>query len=70
MPEPTTHTDERTNSLRKEYEDLVAKAEQQQPGISDLLAVYGDLQKVLEQSQAYLRMFDTTYKSSTTSLTR
>ncbi|MCX6142260.1 MAG: hypothetical protein NTZ35_03480 [Ignavibacteriales bacterium] len=70
MTEPTTHTDERTSSLRNEYEDLLAKAEQQQPGISELLAVYGDLQKGLEQSQAYLRMFETTYTSSTTSSTR
>jgi hypothetical protein len=70
MTEPITPIDERTSSLRHEYEDLVAKAQQQQPGISELLAVYGDLQKGLEQSQAYLRLFETTYTSSTTSSTR
>lgn len=60
-------TDKQT--LQEAYEELLAKAEERQPGISDLLALYGDLQKGLEESQAYLRMFQTTYVSNATSST-
>ena len=70
MSEPTADNKQPVQSLREDYEEFVTKAEEHHPGISELLSLYGDLQKGLEQSQAYLRLFDTTYTSSTNSSTR
>ena len=70
MSEPTPDNKQPVQSLREDYEEFVAKAEEQHPGISELLSLYGDLQKGLEQSQAYLRLFDTTYTSTANSSTR
>ncbi|MBM4162134.1 MAG: hypothetical protein FJ217_13685 [Ignavibacteria bacterium] len=70
MSEPTPNTKQKADSLHDAYEEFVAKAEEQHPGITELLSLYGELQKGLEQSQAYLRLFDTTYTSSASNSTR
>jgi hypothetical protein len=70
MSESTPNTKQKDESIHEAYEEFVAKAEEQHPGLSELLSLYGDLQKGLEQSQAYLRLFDTTYTSTANSSTR
>jgi hypothetical protein len=69
MPEPPKNIPTEGQSVHAGYQELLAKAEAHQPGITDLLILYGQMQRGLEQSQAYLRMYQTTYVSSSSSST-
>lgn len=45
--------DNSKKSLKTEYEDIIKQAKKQ-PGISELMRVYGRYDELLAQSQAYL----------------
>ena len=52
--------------LTKDYNDLISEA-QRQPGISELMEVYGGYDAMLKQSREYLEGYKTKSKILTTS---
>ena len=51
----------------EDYAELARKAEEQQPGINELLELYGQFQEAFKQSQEYLQLVHETFISSTSS---
>jgi len=49
------------SELEQSYKEIVDKAEEQHPGINELLTLYGEFQKGLIESQAYLQLFQKTF---------
>jgi hypothetical protein len=49
--EQTPHSE-----LEKSYTQIIQRAKEQQPGINDLLELYGQFQEGFKQSQEYLRL--------------
>ena len=64
MSETKKKAEEHPHSLEESYRQIALKAEEQNPGINDLLALYGELQAGLSKSQEYLQLFQKTYVTS------
>jgi hypothetical protein len=64
MSETTRKPGEQPHPLEESYQRIAKKAEEQNPGINDLLALYGELQAGLSKSQEYLELFHKTYVTS------
>lgn len=65
MAKSTKGKTEEIGDISTEYKDLKERAEEQQPGIDDLLEVYGKYLDGLQQNQEYLQLFRQTFVSST-----
>jgi hypothetical protein len=55
------------SSIADGFAELARKAEEQQPGINELLQLYGEFQRAFNQSQQYLQLVHETFISSTSS---
>jgi hypothetical protein len=55
------------SAVADEYAQLAQKAEEQQPGINELLELYGQFQQAFNQSQEYLQLVHETFISSNSS---
>jgi hypothetical protein len=59
------HSDQAPQSdLEKSYAQIVQRAKQQQPGLNELLELYGQFQEGFKQSQHYLQLTQPTVRSS------
>lgn len=59
------HHNTNASELEESYNTMVARSEEQHPGINDLLKLYGQFQEGLRQSQEYLGMFQRVHPTST-----
>ncbi len=66
MVETNPQQDPQSSTLEESYREILEKAEEQQPGINELLKLYGQFQQGFMQSQEYLQLFHQTFSSSTT----
>ena len=64
MSDQTSSLQEPT--LKQEYDELVAKAQEHHPGVVDLMRLYEHQQSALRQSQEYLQLSHRMVRSTTT----
>lgn len=65
-PGHSAQTNQRDN-IAEGYAEIVRRAEEQQPGINELLELYGQFQEGFELSQEYLQLTQQTFYTSTSS---
>ncbi|MFQ5800045.1 MAG: hypothetical protein ACE5H0_15315 [Bacteroidota bacterium] len=56
---------ESRESLETTYTDMQRRAEEEHPGINELLKLYGEFQAGFRQSQEYLQLLNQKFVSST-----
>ena len=67
---PSTHNTKSTpefpsqTQLEKDYNEILQRGKEQQPGINELLELYGNFQQGFKQSQEYLQLTEPIVYSS------
>ena len=65
MPAHLFSDKQKQTDIEKSYEKLAEEAELNNPGINDLLSLYGEFQVGLSKSQEYLQLFQKTFTTTT-----
>ncbi len=65
MSKDKEDTTKSPGDIHTEYGELKKKAEEQHPGINELLEVYGKYQAGMQQNEEYLQLYKRTVVSST-----
>jgi hypothetical protein len=55
----------RQADIEKSYAEIIQRGKEQEPGINELLELYGQFQRVFKQSQDYLRLTQGVVSAST-----